>query len=456
MAAHAELSPSSAERWSVCTASVDAQRGLGDTSGDAARWGTAAHLVASEALESGKNAHDYVGRTIIFAVDYEGDRVEDFISNIGESRLLELTIQYEFLIDEEMADCAHAYVEFVRDMVKTTGAQLMVEQRVGIEHITAEKGARGSADAILLTDDEITIIDLKGGMGKVLAYKTLSIARKDPITGIDMPAVYEPNKQLAMYAGGALHEHRLMRDFKRVTMIIVQPRLNHVSQYTMSIDALDEFLSGLSAAAERTRTDPVFVPSFETCHFCKAKGRCNAQTDTVLSIALEGFEDVNEAAPKVAHINQLGSLYAMLPMIKEWCDTIAERTHSELVQGHPVMRDDGLTYKLVAGRLGNRQWSDEVEAEEALKKMRLKPEQMYVSKLIGPAAAEKFSKAAKAKTGEIAEKPLLGPTQWNKLKTIIVQKEGSPTIALETDPRPVVAPATDGLSDVAQDNLFDA
>ena len=449
MATHAELSPSSAARWSVCTASVAAQRGIKDDGNDAARWGTAAHLVASEALESGKQAQEYHGRIVAFGITAEGRRLEDFVGSFSESRLLELTITHQVVVDDEIVDCAHSYVQFVRELAEVTGAQMLIEQRVSIGHITGELDAGGTADTILLTDDEITVIDLKGGMGKVLAYQTLSIAHKDLITGIDKPAVYEPNKQLAMYAGGALREHRLMHDFKRVTTIIVQPRLNHVSQYTMSVEALEGFLVGLSAAAERTRTDPVFAPSFDACHFCKAKGNCSAQTDAVLSAALTGFEDVNEAVTKVVSVNSLGSMYSLLPMIVDWCAAIRERTYDELVQGRPVVRNDGLAYKLVTGRQGNREWADLAEAEAALKKMRLKPDQMYVSKVIGPATAEKFTKPPKVKAGEVAAKPLLGKTQWNKLLTLIHQKEGAPAIALETDPRPAVAPATSGFDDVS-------
>ena len=451
MTTHAELSPSSAARWSVCTASVGAQRGIKDDGNDAARWGTAAHLVASEALTHGHPAQHYHDMSVVFTTTADGKRHEEFGDPAGVVKGIDHVVH----VDDAIVDCAHAYVEFVRDMAKTSGAEMLIEQRVGIGHITGEKDAGGTADTILLTDDEITVIDLKGGMGKVLAYETLAIARKDPITGINMPAVYEPNKQLAMYAGGALNEHRLMRDFKRVTMIIVQPRLNHVSQYTMPVDDLDVFLQGLSKAAERTRTDPVFAPSFEACHFCKAKGRCGAQTDAVLSAVLDGFDDVDNATVKAPSINKLGSLYSAVPMIKDWCSVVEDRVYDELSQGHPVMRNDGLAYKLVTGRQGNREWTDSDEAETALKKMRLKPDQMYVSKVIGPSTAEKFTKKPKVKAGEVAAKPLLGKTQWSRLLTLITQKEGSPTIALETDPRPAVAPATTGFEDVAEDLFND-
>lgn len=445
MSAHAELSPSSAARWSVCTASVSAQRGIFDGGSAAARWGTAAHLVASEALSGGKQADFYLGKSLVFGITPDGARRELFVD--GFTGCFQ-TVEHILRIDQDIVDCAHAYVEFVRDLVVTSGARMLVEQRVGIGHITGEAGAGGTADTILLTDDEIYIIDLKGGMGKVFAYETLAVAKKDPITGVDMPAVYEPNKQLAMYAGGAVYEHRLLQDFSRVTMVIVQPRLNHVSQYTMPVAELELFLTGISEAAERTRTDPVFAPSFDACHFCKAKGSCSAQTEAVLTTVLDGFDDIDEAKTKAYPQHEVGSLYAKVSMIKDWCTAIEERVHESLLQGHTVSRHDGLSYKLVTGRQGGRDWSDEVAAEASLKKMRLKPAEMYTSKLISPTTAEKYTKVPKATDGGTQTEPLLGKTQWARLQTLITQKQGRPTVVLETDPRPAIVPATDGFQDL--------
>ena len=48
------------------------------------------------------------------------------------------------LVDDEMADCVHRYVDFVRDLAM--GGELFVEERLSIEHMTfGEKGARAPA-----------------------------------------------------------------------------------------------------------------------------------------------------------------------------------------------------------------------------------------------------------------------------------------------------------------------
>lgn len=64
--------------------------------------------------------------------------------------------------------------------------------------------------------------------------------------------------------------------------------------------------------------------------------------------------------------------------------------------------------------------------------MRLKKEQMYDFKLISPTTAEKLHKA-----GE------LGARQWPKLQALIVQPEGKPSVAPESDPRAALSVGDD-------------
>src|SRR5690606_11631223 len=98
-----------------------------------------------------------------------------------------------------------------------------------------------------------------------------------------------------------------------------------------------------------------------------------------------------------AHI---ASLMPHLDMIESWCKAVRRRVESELLAGRPVPG-----YKLVEGRRGARQWTNQEEAESALKTMRLKVEEMFDLKLISPTTAEKLHKAGK-----------LGPRQWQRLQ----------------------------------------
>ncbi len=102
------------------------------------------------------------------------------------------------------------------------------------------------------------------------------------------------------------------------------------------------------------------------------------------------------------------------------------------------------------GKRGNRQWNNADEAEQMLKTMRLKVEEMYDLKLISPTSAEKLTKAA-----DEAGKPVIGPRQWPKLAAMIGQKDGQPTIAPISDKRPAleIKPVADEFAAIVEDEL---
>jgi hypothetical protein len=165
-------------------------------------------------------------------------------------------------------------------------------------------------------------------------------------------------------------------------------------------------------------------------------------------MALDGFTDAGEAilkgAPPTA---ELGTLYGALDFVREWCDDIARRVYDELHAGREVVRADGLRYGLVQGRKGDRKWDNPEEVEKMLKHMRLRTDEMYSMKIIGPSAAEKLARAPKRKQAD-APPPRLNKLQWQKLQARIVQAEGGMSVALETDTRPALPMSAEGFVDV--------
>ncbi len=308
--------------------------------------------------------------------------------------------------------------------------------------------ATGTADISIVGAGWLHVLDLKFGRGKIMAYDILEPAHKDMITGQNVPETTRMNLQGAMYLLGAAKKYELLGPFETYTFTIVQPFLNHVSEYTCSREELEHLSKWLSARAEDTRSNPKFVPSVDACHFCKANGDCDAQDRFLLTQALDAFDDVTTARPKPVDEIHLGTKYALLDMITDWAAAVAKRVKDKLLAGEPVLRSDGLSYKLVDGKRGARAWVSDEEAEALLKRMRLKPEQMYKTTLHSPTQIEKLAKAPKVKKGESEGKPLIGKTQWNRLQALITQPDAAPTIALETDPRPARVARTDGFEDV--------
>lgn len=475
MSYHAKLSPSSAHRWTECTASIGAQASLSDDGSEAARLGTTCHQLSAECLEADLDPQTYLGRKLAFWVRSEDEAQGEMWTDLEEWDRMPMTLAVTtctVTVTQDMIDTCSTYINFVQEQVSLSGAALYVEQRVPIGHITGEYDgdtpAGGTSDVVMVAGDTLTTIDAKFGRAKVLAYDVIKPAGVDIISGEVTAAQLRINLQLAFYLLGSLEKycHRDAGTGKyyangsgdhitKVKAIIVQPYLSHTSEYSCQLDELLAVADWLRDRADATRMDPVFAPSQDNCHFCKARMTCESRTSVVLSAALVGFDDIDEAQPRSVPVNALGSVYDALGMIRQWCNDIETRVYDELTAGNKVMRNDGLQYKLVVGKKGNRTFDDPEAVAKLLKSMLVKDELMYKRKLITATEAEDLSKPTK-KGKTIIAPPVLGETQWTRVVAHITQSPGSPTVALETDPRPAIEQSTVDFEDVPQaDNFSD-
>ena len=452
---HARLSPSSADRWTSCTASPAAQDGIPNENSDASRQGTTCHQMQEELLlNKDLEPQNYIGRTLVFWHHHESDsRGESWYeeyAEIAESADGALChVEAKVTVTEAMVDAVVSAVSFIREQHTLLGGEMLVEQRVPIGQFTGEADAYGSADVILLGATWIAVFDSKFGRKRVDAAKVLQAERVDFITGEVHPEQRGPNLQMASYALGAVHEHDLFGAIETVTMVIVQPFIGHTDSYSCSIGELREVERFMAAKAEETRSAPRYVPNFDNCFFCRAKGRCDAQTHRALSTVFDGFGEADVGTVSPPNLLTLGSQYALVPFVEQWAKDVTDATRKALSDGEPVVRGDGAAYKLVAGKSGARTWVDEAAAAEVLTRARLKREDMYVFKLISPTTAEKLASAKKPKKGEAPQPAALPPSKWRELQDLITRSESQPVIALETDPRPALCKA-DGFEDVSQ------
>lgn len=391
MSAHARLSPSGAHRWMACPGSVVLEADYPDTGSLYADEGTAAHTLASWCLEDGMDADQYLGGAIV----------------VGERK---------FVVDTAMADFVQDYVKLVRDYAK--GGSLFVEQRVPIGHLTGEADAGGTSDAVVLHRNEMVVIDLKYGMGvKVYA---------------------EDNPQLMMYALGAYEQFGLAWEGDTVTMVIHQPRLNHVAEWSIPLRTLLEFADEVRAAANiasdardvLAQSDKLnwmyLSPGEKQCRFCKAKASCPALraevADVVHSAAtLDDFADLVPQVPdSQTGDNYLSVAMSKVDLVEQWCKAVRAEVERRLLAGQTV---EG--YKLVEGKRGNRKWADAEAVEKLLKSFRMRQDEMYDLSLISPTKAEKLFKE--------------NPKRWAKVQEHVTQSEGKPSVAPATDKRPALA-----------------
>ena len=421
MKKHYELGPSAAPGWARCAAKPARERGIPNTSSEFADSGTVDHDLGEQAL-LGKalpalGTHAYV------------EDNGDVVYSVEDPSLF--TDKPVFKVDAERMQVVQTYVDYVQSIP----GDLLVEQRLPIDHVTGEEGGSGTSDAIKFPAEEITVIDLKGGQGvRVSAYDDDGDEAIDALTG-EVTRARIPNFQALMYGLGALREYGWMGDFKRMRLVIVQPRLDHISEHVLTIDEANTWAEYLKEKAEATR-DPfaVATPGEKQCKFCRAKATCAEFQEHVLKDVLAGFPDRSEPievrSPKAI---DLGTAMRIAPMLEDFIKAVRAEVERRLFAGENV---DG--YKLVTGRKGHRAWSNPEEAASLLRgKFKLKLEDAFNMTLISPPQAEALLKKDH-------------PRQWAQLTPLIRQPDGKPSVASIHDPRPalVVAVATDAFADL--------
>jgi hypothetical protein len=387
----------------ACPGSAVLEAEYPDSSSRAAAEGTLAHTIASVCLISHTDPNAYFGS--------------------------EHTVDgFDFTVGQDMVGHVADYMSLVREYAE--GGTLLVERQVSIGHLTGEEGATGTADAIILKGNEIVVIDLKYGMG------------------VKVDAINNP--QLMMYALGALHDYDMVDDFDTITMVIHQPRLNHVSEFVLPLEELLKFGYDVNGAANHVRlaqsldltagddlSDGFFTPGEKQCKFCRAKATCPAlKAEVVETVSASPLSDFADLIPQEINMetsdNYLPVAMSKVELIEQWCKSVRAETERRLLAGQPVTG-----YKLVEGRLGNRDWKDPQAVEDIFKKTyRLRDDQAYDFKLISPTKAEKLFKE--------------NPKRWASLQEQITRADGKPSVAPVTDKRPAldIKPVMDDFRDL--------
>ena len=388
--AHSKLPPSSASRWSTCTASI----GFIEQN---------KHLLPEQdwtLADEGSRAHE-AARLIL-----TGSKETPKFDNSA------------------MQGHVEAYVSFCQK-ISEPDDRILTETRVPLFYLPTE---RGTVDRAHINSRRIFIADLKYGAG-------VSVEAKQ-------------NKQLAIYAESLIHQWEQVEqidDSMLVTLAIFQPRDRNnpepVRLWVINRRELREFTQTILDAAgiilSGGKTQFVAGPHCDKS-FCPARGLCKAY-------GTEGLKALDDDAPVDAIIEskmielpqpnlisreQRQRVVKAKPALIAWLEAVENQEVAELMSGA-----DPIDFKLVEGK-SNRQWVDESVAAKSLLDF-LPHEEIYPptpAEIVSPAQAEKKLKAAGAKVS---------------LADLTMKPAGKPTLVPVTDKRQALSfNPTGGLADL--------
>lgn len=335
MSEHAKLSPSSADRWLVCPASIVRTAHLPDVQNEYSLEGTAAHKLAEYCLTNKVKAQD--------AVFPQG---------------------FERFDTSEFRDYVQTYLDYIA--AECVGAEVFVEQKL---EIFSEYDVWGTADVVgVMPKATIKVIDLKFGRGVVVDASTT---------------------QLILYAiGGMSFDWLLTEEMETVEVHVFQPRRNHIDKQSYSVQELRTWIIDQMTFIKRAAagTDEAFPGAH--CKWCKVKATCRERAESLLADAAFDFSipDPNGGLDIDYMTNEeLVRVFASSKLIREYLEDVETHLRTQMEAG-PV---DGL--KWVQGRV-MRKVVDPAAVEKAMASVGLDP--FAPKELLGIGALEKLIKGA--------------------------------------------------------------
>jgi Protein of unknown function (DUF2800) len=396
---HATWSASATERNWNCPGSLAMTAHLPETTSEAADWGTGCHQLAEKCFKQKCDA-------------------DVFIGTIEKGKV------FENEVDEEMAETAQLYVDYVRS--KSEGCTLLIEQRFSLSALNPPFDAGGTADAVIYNEatQHLEVVDLKGGRGVVDVTE---------------------NKQLRTYALGAMLATSGLA-VQTVTSTIVQPRATHkdgrVRSETYLTAELLEWTTDLIAAMRKAKAawdakgstieavwtaDHLNAGNHCTKTFCKAAGFCPAYQKKVYDIAGVWFDDTDQ--PQLANAvnaqdpDEISKALDAADMIEGWLRAVRAYAKAQARSGVAIPN-----YQL-SEHFGREKWVDDEAVAQVAKVAKsvglsadayLNPPKLKTPKQVRKAFGKKASLPA-----ELSYTPTLDP---NLVRVNITSRAAMPSL----------------------------
>lgn len=369
---HALLSASGAHRWLHCTGSPLLEKDFPDSTSVYAQEGTLAHELCELKLMA-----------------YTGEITKRKLTSM-KNKLMKSE-----LWQPEMEGTSEAYLDYVKDITMSYVVKpvILTEKKVNFSRYVPE--GFGTADCLILAGDTLHVVDYKHGKGVVVDA--------------------DHNPQMMLYALGAMSELSLLYRFKFVHMTIVQPRVNNISEFTMTADELIEWGEKVvKPKAEAAISGKGEFEAGDWCRFCRAKQQCKTRYESNDSLYPELSERHD---PRLITLDELGEYLKRGRDMAAWLEDMKEYALSESLAGAEVPG-----WKAVEGR-GSRAFTDTDEAVDTLIKNGIDESVLYERRVLTLAQMEKA--VGKKVFGEI-------------VGNLVVKNPGKPTLVEESDKRPKI------------------
>ncbi len=373
---HAILSASSAHRWLVCTPSARLEETFPETT--------------SQYAEEGRLAHD------IAELKLRKCFIEPMSQRTFANRLKKFTDHD--LYQEEMLRHTDTYMEYIQGIVHSFSSPpyIAVEKKLDFSKYVPE--GFGTGDCIIISGSTLWVVDFKYGKG--------------------VPVSAEQNPQMMLYALGAYEAYNFLYPIKTVKMAIVQPRLDSISEWEISINDLLAWGQIIKPVAEIAWAGEGEFVSGEHCKFCRARSLCRARAE--FNMALEEYHGMK---PPLISNEEVGQILAKAQDLVKWVKDLEEYALAEILNGSEIPG-----WKVVEGRT-SRQYVDQDTAFKALTAAGIDEAVLYERKPLTVAQVEKV--LGKAEYRKLLEEPGLVKTE-----------PGKPTLVPITDKRePIKRPS---------------
>ena len=306
------------------------------------------------------------------------------------------------LYQEEMQGFTDQYVDYVETLSNSLPEKpyMAVEKRVEFDEYVPD--GFGTADCILICGTVMHVIDFKYGKG--------------------VPVNAGGNPQMGLYALGALKAYGFLYPIEDIFFHIVQPRLNNFSTWKTNKRELTTWGNVVvKPKAELAYKGEGEFRSGEHCRFCKVLNCRQRAYDN-----LELLETYETKLPPELSDEEVGEALAKAEQLVAWHKKLKSYAQTKLIDGGEIPG-----WKIVEGR-SNRMITDYEKMADVLEQNGYPKETLYERAQLTLTDLEKMvgKKDFQTICGEFIQKP-----------------NGKPTLAPESDKRPVYNPKTTAAED---------